>query len=101
MSGGVPCFGLRARRRECPRAQRCDQSGFLGDRDEARRRDDAELRTPPAHERLATGDGAAREVDLRLVMQLEFAVFERTAQGAFEPDALLRLRAHFGGVELN
>src|SRR5205807_6961262 len=69
-------------------------------RDEEGRRDEAALRMLPAHQRLDRDDAAAREIDLRLVMQLELLLADRRAQRVLQLDAVERLARHVGGVEL-
>ena len=49
----------------------------------------------PAQQRLEAGDLAARDVDERLVVQLELVGEQRLAQIELEPAALLHLRVHF------
>ena len=65
-----------------------DQGGLLGQRDEAQRRQHAELGVVPAHERLDADDRAGVELDLRLVVDQELAAsstpicLRRRARGA-------------------
>ena len=56
------------------------QARLLGERDEAVRPDETELRVVPAHERLDAADAAARQRDLRLVVHDELAALD--ARGA-------------------
>ena len=50
-----------------PRADRDDQAGLLGDRDEDGRDDEPALGVLPAHQRLGADDAAVAHLDLRLV----------------------------------
>ncbi len=72
-----------------------DEAGFLGDRNEHRRRHGAELARRPAHQRFQADDLAIRGADDRLVEHLEVAVFEGAAQAGL--DLFLLQRAGFHG----
>ena len=79
---GTPSCGHRARRGlQHERAERADQPGLLGERDELGGRGLA-----PAHERLDADHPARDEVDLRLIVHLELVVLERLAQAPLELD---------------
>jgi hypothetical protein len=67
-----------------PAADRHDQAGLLGERDELERRHEPALGVVPAHERLDAGDPAVVELDDRLVVELELAVLERALQVGLE-----------------
>jgi hypothetical protein len=67
----VPQRGLAHGLAEHPVADGDDEAAVLGHRDEARRRDVAQLRVAPAQQGLGADDAAARQVDLRLVVQPE------------------------------
>ena len=69
-----------AGRAQHPFADRADQAGLLGDRDELGRRDQAELGMVPAQQGLEAGDLAGFAGDQRLVVELELARVERLAQ---------------------
>ena len=72
---------LPERRRAAPSAvSGVDQAGLLGERDEAVRRDQAELRMLPAHERLDAVRRAPRASgDLGLVLEDQLAALDRRA----------------------
>ena len=72
--------GLGAGLPQHPLAERHDQPGLLGERNELGRRDHAALGMVPAQQRLEAADLVALEVDERLVVELELAVGERLAQ---------------------
>ena len=99
-SGSMPLRGALHRLHQGPVAELLDKLGFLGNRDEQRRRDEATGRMLPAHQRLDADDGSAREIHLRLVMQLELLLRERRAQRVLKLDAVERLARHVGGIEL-
>ena len=73
-------------------AQRQDQAGFLGQRDEVKRGNQAALRVPPAHEHLGSRDLIAG--NLRLKMQQKLPGSQSLAQIVFEGGAILN-----GGFE--
>ena len=60
-----------------------DQAGLLRHREELRRRHRGAVGTMPAQQGLCTPEGAER-IHLRLEVQRQFAVFQRTAEAAFE-----------------
>ena len=66
----APLGELRAGGLEDPAAERHDQAGLLGDRDELRRLDEAAVAVGPARERLEAGDPAGRGLHDRLVDDL-------------------------------
>ena len=67
---GAPVGGLAAGLVEHPVADRDDQAGLLGDRDEARGADQAARRVLPAQQRLDADDAAVSRARPRLVEQL-------------------------------
>ena len=79
-SGPRPCGGLRHGAVEHPRTQRLDQAGFLGERHERRRHQQAVGTMPPAHQRLDADHTAAVESEGRLVVQRQLVVAQRSAQ---------------------
>ena len=76
----VPLHDLPARVAQHARAERLDHPGFLGDRDELRRRDHAAHRIAPAQERLDRAGPPRLDVDLRLVGEEELVL--QTGRGA-------------------
>ena len=60
-----------------PFAERHDDAGFLGERDEGHRRDHAALRVMPAHQRLEAAGTLIVRIDHRLIMDREFAPLQR------------------------
>ena len=85
-----PARRLRARLADHPRADRDDQPGVLGDRDELDRRDQPARRMVPADQRLERADAVVLEVEQGLVVELELAALEREPQVGFELPPLLR-----------
>ena len=75
-----PGRGIEAGAAQHQAAQRIDQAGFLGNRNELGRRDHTTLGMRPAHQRLEAGDAAALEIDQRLVVGAEHVVLDRVAQ---------------------
>ncbi len=76
----LPVAGLPHRLLEHPAAQRHDQPGVLGERDEAVRAEHAVLRVQPAHQRLRAVHLAVVEPDQRLVLDEELAPVQRGGQ---------------------
>src|SRR5262249_53773862 len=68
-----------------------DQAELLGDADEATRREQAELRVLPAHERLEADDLPILAADHRLVVHEELAVADRVAQADAERAAVFQI----------
>ena len=89
-----PRGGVAAGLPEHPFAERHDQPDFLGDRNEFVGTDQAALRMVPAQQRLEAADLAARKLDQRLIVELEFVGEQRLAQVELQPAALLHLRVH-------
>ena len=79
---------------EHPFADRQDHAGFLGDLDELHRPDHAALRVPPPDQRLVADYLAFREVELRLVVQVEIAAQEGCMQFEFDPLPVVGDLAH-------
>ena len=75
----VPAEGIGAGLTQHPAADRVDQAGLLGDRNEHRRIGRAAVRPLPTQQGLDGYDGAARGVDQRLVVESEFLVRDRLA----------------------
>ena len=55
-----------------PFADNLDQAGFLGQRNEIRRRNHAALGMTPAQQRLNADDAALAQIHLGLIMQIQF-----------------------------
>ena len=72
----APSPRLAAGRLEDPPAERHDQAGLLGQRDERERRDQAAIGMLPADERLEPDDPVGRQVDQRLVVDTQLAALE-------------------------
>lgn len=75
-----PFPGLAHRLLQDPAAERHDQPGVLGERDEPVRAEDAVLRVQPAHQRLGAPHAAVTEVDQRLVLDEELAALQGRGQ---------------------
>ena len=70
-----------------PFSERYDQAGFLGQRNEGVRAQQAMPRVVPADQRFHAADPLLAEADYRLIMELELvAAFQRTAQVVLERD---------------
>ena len=95
----VPLHHLAAGVAQDASAKRLDHSGFFGDRDELRGRDDAALRIAPAQQRLYAAGAAAAKVDLRLVDEEEFVVHQAASHVGLELQPLLHARIHVSRVE--
>ena len=90
---------LRAGLAEDPLAERDDQPGLLGERDEVRRRHGTADGVVPAEQRLEPGHLSFREVHEGLVAELELAFGERVAEVGLESPARLSFRVHPGCEE--
>ena len=77
-----------------PGAERHDQPGALGDRDEVGRRDEAAGRVLPADQRLGAVHPAGDEVEDRLVEQVQLVPDDRVVQLAAEPGVVDHVLAH-------
>ena len=93
-----PLGGLPARLADRPLAQRADQAGLLGERDELVGADRAALGVGPARERLGADRAARGQLDDGLVVQLEPAVRDRLPEPGRELEPLLGI-ARVGLVE--
>ena len=71
-----------------------DETGLLGDRNEERRRDGAELLRGPAHQRLDADDGQIAGAHDRLVEDPEVALLDRPAERGLDLLLLERARLH-------
>ena len=82
-----------------PVADRRDHARFLGNGDELRRRNQAALRMLPANQRLITDGVALRQVELRLVVDVEIAAFEGDVKFGLDPVTVSGDLAHLVGIE--
>src|SRR5579863_60899 len=99
-SGILPCLVLRAGALEDPFADRHDEAGLFGERDEAPRTDRAALRDAPAQQGLGPHDLSRREVDSRLITEHELLALERAPQMRLELEALRHQRIQLVREEL-
>ena len=76
----LPGAGLAHRLLQDPAAERHDQPGVLGERDEPVGAEHAVLRVQPAHQRLGAAHTAVAEVDQRLVLDEELAALQGRGQ---------------------
>ena len=97
---GGPFRPLRAGGAQDPFADRDDQPGVLGDRDEPVGGHEAVGRMFPAYQRLGTADAPRRNVDDRLVMQGELIARQGVAQVQLERSPQPCLGIHLADVEL-
>ena len=74
-----------------PAAERQDQPGFLGDRDEFGRPDLAAILMDPARQRLEPRDLAGPQADQRLVVEVELVLLDRPAKLGLDRKAPPRL----------
>ena len=77
-------------------AERRHQAALLGERDEHRGRDRAAGRMRPARQGLDADDLQRARIQLRLIVQLHLAAFDRLLQFAFQPAAIDRDIAECG-----
>src|SRR5258708_35136239 len=77
-----------------PLSHRDNEAGLLGQRNEGRRRDHSLVRMIPANQGLEPADVAARQIDHRLVVELELAGRQRLAQVQFHDAAGLYISGH-------
>src|SRR3989475_4213309 len=75
-------------------AQRDDHAGCLGNRDELIGHDEASRRRVPPDESLDADDPPALDVDLRLIVEAEFAAHQTQAQLVLEAEKLAELAGH-------
>src|SRR5207244_13611065 len=93
-------FGrLEAGGPEHPLADREDQAGLLGERNEQSGRDNAAGRMVPADQRLEARKLLRRGADHGLILELQLAAGDRLAQVRLEGLPVLRLGMHFGREE--
>ena len=92
-----PGRGLRAGGAQDPFAERHDQAGLLGDRDELAGGISAALRMLPAHQRLEAGEPAVAELELGLIVELELVRAQRKAQVALQRRGAPAARASMAG----
>ena len=76
----LPGLGARAGLAQHPLAERNDEPGILGDRDELGRRHQAGIGLRPANQRLGADDARRGKVHLRLIVQRELAALEGAPQ---------------------
>ena len=88
---GLPGAVLGAGLLQHPLAQRHDQAVLLGQRDELRGEQQAQLRMAPAHQRLGADRRAGPGIHDRLVVELELLPLERAAQGVLQREPLQSL----------
>ena len=91
---------VAARLAEHPAADRDDQPGLLGERDELERLHDAAVGVDPADQRFDAGDPARVQLDHRLVVQDELVVLERALQVGLQLQAPQRGVVHLGFEDL-
>ena len=77
-----------------------DEAVLLGDRDEGRGRDRAELGVVPAQQRLEARDGPVLQPHDRLERDPHLAAIERAAEVALQHQAIAALVAHGGAEDL-
>ena len=90
----VPASELAAGLVEHPCANRHDQAGVLGHRDELGREHESADRVIPAQQRFEPGEPGLRQGDDRLVVHLQLVPFERAAKILFQPQSFLRRGEH-------
>ena len=94
-----PQRGLAGGLAQDPAAQRDDQAGLLGQRDELARAEEAARRVLPADQRLEAGDAAEVEVDDRLVVQDQLLVLDRALELLAAVEALDGVDVHVVGED--
>ena len=98
-AGALPDRRLRAGFFQHPFADLHDQTRGFGQRDEFAGRHNAALGMHPAYQRFRADQAAARDFELRLVIQHQLAVAQRVAQAGFNAHALLHALVHVLAVE--
>ena len=93
---GLPGCHLAAGFAQCPDADRHNQAGLLGRRDEISRQDQSAIGVLPAQEALEAIQAAARELDDRLIVQLELAPVDGVAQIGLQLETHQRPLPHAG-----
>ena len=81
-------------------ADRADETNLLRNADEFRREQQTPLRMPPSDESLRSGESARLDIDLRLLVNLEFAPRHRMAQLVFQGKALDAVHVDVVRIEL-
>ena len=81
-------------------ADRQDQAGLLGQRDELGRRHRAQLGAVPAQQRLDAGDARRSQIELGLVVQRQLVALDGAAQARLQRQPLERQRLQSAVVEL-
>src|SRR5262249_51402963 len=76
-----------------------DQPSFLREWDECVRQNLTASRMVPADQRLSPYEPTLGQIELRLIVQAELALFERLDNIRFERATLQQLRVHFSGKE--
>lgn len=92
----VPAAMLLARGAQHPLAHRHDQPRVFGERNEFGGADEPAGGMIPAHERLHPRDPATGDIDLRLIVQHEFVIFDPAPQGVFHTAPFGRHGLHIG-----
>ena len=95
----LPGHVLRTHGLQHPVADRHDQSGLLGQRDEFCRCDDTQVRVVPAQQRLGAGNGSGLEVELGQILQQEFPAADGTAQFVLQHAPFQRCGSEAAGEE--
>src|SRR5258707_12301510 len=98
--GVWPGLGLGAGALQYPGADRLNRPGLFGQRYELPRRQPAQFRIVPAEQGFDRVDFAAGEADLRLIVNLELAVLESTAEPGLHVEPAGNAGLGLGGVEL-
>ena len=83
------------------RAEAHDEIRLLGDGDEVVRAHQAALGMLPAHQRLEAGQLLGRQVDDRLIEDLDLVLRQRLAQVALQRDAVVAVGAHLRTEDLD
>ena len=94
-----PFGGIGACLPQGPFADRQNEAGLFGDRNEHGRRDPALLGMMPPQQGLQTANLIALQIDHRLIVKFEFPVRERLAQVELQLAARLHVRIHDGFEE--
>lgn len=97
----LPGFRLFAGGSEYPLADTFDQAGFLRQGNEIERRDQPALGMLPAQQGLDTDDAALAQIQLRLVIDLQFLTRQGMAQALFHGQPFQAAGVHVVGVELD
>ena len=95
----LPDHVLRAGLPEHPAADRNDQAGFFGKRNEFARRQHRSVLMAPAQQRLDAGDRAGVQIDLGLVMQQQLVALQRVPEVRLHREPLDRPGPGVAGEE--